>query len=697
MRDNRKALIRIFAVAIIFAVICLVYFVKMINVTLNADPKIIVTDTYERREPIAALRGQIYDRNGKVLVYNEYSYDLVFDYDAMAATNIDRNYAILQVIYALRSTGNADKAAESSFPFEGKYPDYKYTAEAVDGKSDIYYRLLKRIAQDELEDEGEIAKNQLTVAYLDEFYKSNPGAFPSESEIVDWFLQRYKINATDTDGTPTFSDDQIDEIIRMRYDMEVKDFSIYNRFVVASGLDVRFISYIKELSVVGADFEIVTERKYAYPGYASHILGRVGNIPSEQWDYYKSQGYGMNDVVGLDGCEKAFEEYLRGVDGVMLVTEDSDGNVIDRRVEVEPIAGLDVYLTIDIDLQIAAEDGLEYNVNAMQNSEAGALTAIDPDNGEVLAIASYPTYDLSLFSEKYNEYLADSARPLYNRALDGLYAPGSTFKLGMVAAGVSSGTVKATDCINCSGRYMYYAPSYSPKCWIYPGSHGDIDSVGALKVSCNCYFFELGRIMGIDLMNEYCTGYGLGQYTGIELGEKRGILAGPLYRELNGLEVWKPGNTIAAAIGQSDNNFTPIQMASYLATLLNGGTRYAAHLFLEAREYGSDVATVKTESEILGTVALTKEATDAVKEGMRQMVESSSSVSRYMRAVPVIVGGKTGTAELGGTAEENGLFVCAAPYDRPEIVICSVIEHAGGGSYAAIAASEVLEAYYKVD
>ena len=146
MRDNRKALIRIFAVAIIFAVICLVYFVKMINVTLNAGPKIIVTDTYERREPIAALRGQIYDRNGKVLVYNEYSYDLVFDYDAMAAMNIDHNYAILQVIYALRSTGNTDKAAESSFPFEGKYPDYKYTDEAVDGKSDIYYRLLKRIS-----------------------------------------------------------------------------------------------------------------------------------------------------------------------------------------------------------------------------------------------------------------------------------------------------------------------------------------------------------------------------------------------------------------------------------------------------------------------------------------------------------------------------------------------------------------------
>ena len=450
MRDNRKTLIRIFAVAIVFAVICLIYFVKMINVTLNAGPKIIVTDTYERREPIAALRGQIYDRNGKVLIYNEYSYDLVFDYDAMAATNVDRNYAILQVVYALRSTGNAGKAAESSFPFEGKYPEYSYSDEATDGESTIYYRLLKRIAQDELEDECDVAKNQLTVAYLDEFYSKNPEAFPDESEIVEWFLQKYKINATDKNGNPIFNDAEIDEIIRMRYDMEVKDFSIYNRFTVASDLDVGFISYIKELSVVGADFEVITTRKYAYPGYASHILGRTGNIPSEQWEKYKALGYNMSDTVGLDGCEKAFEEYLRGVDGVIVVTEDSDGNIIDRRVEVEPVAGLDVYLTIDIDLQIAAEDGLKYNVDVLSNSDAGALTAIDPNSGEVLAIASYPTYDLSLFGEKYNEYLADPARPLYNRALDGLYAPGSTFKLGMVAAGVSSGTVRATDCINCA-------------------------------------------------------------------------------------------------------------------------------------------------------------------------------------------------------------------------------------------------------
>ena len=538
MKDNRKTLFRIAAVASVFAVMCLVFLIRMINITLNAGPKQIKTGTYERRESIQALRGQIYDREGRALVYNEYSYDMVFDYDAMAATNVDRNYAILQAVYALRATGNENKRCESSFPFDGVYPNYTYSAEAKDTESDIYYRLLKRIAEDELEEDSEKPKNELTVSYLEEFYKDNPEKFPTEQEIVDWFCERYKINALDESGEPLFSDSEIDIIIRVRYDMEVADFSVYNQYVFAKGLDLPFISYLKEISVVGADFVIETERKYAYPGYASHSLGRVGSIPAEDWEYYRSLGYEMNDTVGLSGCEAVFEEYLRGIDGVRVVVEDLDGNIIDSWVETEPVAGKDVYLTIDIDLQIAAEDGLEYNVKALLNSEAGALTALDPNSGEILAIASYPTYDLSTFSQDYNKLLSDKANPLYNRALDGLYAPGSTFKLGMVAAGVSSGTVSAADCINCAGRYTYYAPSYSPKCWIYPGAHGDLDAVGALRVSCNCYFFELGRRMGIDLMNEYCSGYGLGEYTGIELAEKKGILAGPLYRDMNGLEIW---------------------------------------------------------------------------------------------------------------------------------------------------------------
>jgi penicillin-binding protein 2 len=266
----------------------------------------------------------------------------------------------------------------------------------------------------------------------------------------------------------------------------------------------------------------------------------------------------------------------------------------------------------------------------------------------------------------------------------------------MVAAGITSGTVTAETRINCTGRYEFY-DDYRPRCWIYPGSHGQINSMGALQVSCNCYFYELGRLMGIDMMNEYCTLYGLGQYTGIELGEKKGILAGPQYREENGLEGWTAGNTISAAIGQSDNTFTPIQVATYVSTVLNGGTRYAAHLLKAVYEYGAENPVYTTEPQVLSTVGLTSAAVAAAKQGMRQMVEASSAISGYMKDVPVIVGGKTGTAELGGSSEENGLFVCAAPYNAPDIVVTAVLEHSGGGTYAAMAASYVLDAYYGVD
>ncbi len=687
-------LLRISLVMAVFVLICFVYLIRMVNIVANRDPtRKIETDTYTRREPIQALRGEIYDRNGKKLVYNEYTYNMVFDYDAMAATQLERNYAILQAVYALGNTDNQSSRTESSFPFAGTYPNYTYTEDAKDGESDIYYRLLKRIAENELETDAPVKKTELTVSLLDSFYKSKPEEFPKEQEIINWFLTRYQLNAEKSKDVPLFSDREIDLIIRVRYDMEVADFSIYAPYVFATDLDVSFISYIKELHVVGADFTVETSRSYAYPGYASHILGYTGAITAESWDEYKAAGYDMDDIVGLSGCEYAFESYLRGQDGVKVVIEDKQGNIIDSYVETPAVSGKDVYLTIDIDLQMAAEDGLAKTISLMPDSDAGAVTATDPKTGEVLVLASYPTFDLSTYRTEYNELLANPANPLYNRALDGLYAPGSTFKIGMVAAGISNGTVTAATRIDCTGKYTYYS-DYQPRCWIYPGSHGAIDSRDALKVSCNCYFYELGRLMGIDVMNHYCSAYGLGQLTGIELGEKTGILAGPAYREEHGLEGWRAGNTISAAIGQSDNTFTPLQVSVYVSTVLNGGTRYAAHLLKEVRTYGDSIPIYQAPAEVLGEIKLTKEATDAVKEGMRRMVASNSTISGYMKNVPVVVGGKTGTAELGGSTEENGLFVCAAPYNDPDIVVTGVIEHAGGGTYAALAASYVLDAYY---
>ena len=692
---DRKIPIRIACIVIFFVVVCFVYFIRMFNVILNADAneKINTDSYYERREPIQAVRGEIYDRNGNLLVYNEYTYDFVFDYDAMAATQTARNYAILQADYALKTTGNNEKRTESSFPFEGTYPNYTYSKDATDTDSNIYYRLLKRIAENEIEESEAVDTDKLTAAYLESFYAADPDEFPTEKEIVDWYISRYSLDATDSSGA-LFTNEQIDIILRFRYDMEVADFSIYNRYVVAKDVDVTFISYVEEMGVVGADFAVETSRAYAYPGYASHLLGRTGAIPTGQWEYYQALGYEMNDIVGLDGCESAFEEYLRGTDGVRVVVEDKEGNIIDSYVEREAVAGNDVYLTIDIELQIAAEDALAESIEALGNGEGGAVTATVPNTGEVLVLASYPTYDLSTYTEDYNSLASNQSLPLVNRALRGLYAPGSTFKIGMVAAGIDSDKIDPMDYVYCDGEYTYYASSgFAPDCWVYPGKHERINAAGALEVSCNCYFYELGRLMGIDMMNEYCTAYGLGCYTGIELNEYSGILAGPAYREANGGKAWWQGDTITAAIGQSDNSFTPIQLSAYVSTVLNGGTRYSAHLLKEVRSYSGELIYAYTP-EILSQISLSNEAVGTVETGMRQMVEGSASVSSYMSGIPVKVGGKTGTAQLGGNLTDNGLFVCAAPYKDPEIIVTSVIEKAGGGTYASKAAAEVLEAYY---
>lgn len=695
MRRNNKFDIRSLALSAVFCVICLIYVIRLVNIQINAEPEQYTGERYTRRETIQAVRGEIYDRNGIKLVSNRYKYDFVFDYSAMSGDRTEQNIHLLQAIYAMQDTGNYEKLTDNGFPFLGTYPNYTYSTEALESNSKIYYRLLKRIAENELEDESPKAKNQLTADYLETFYEERPECFPKESELISHYLEKYKL--VDSKGNLVFSEEQTDMLLRLRYNMELSDFSVYNSYVMASDVDKTFILYIKELSLAGADFDIRTDRVYEYPGYASHILGRTGKILAEDWEHYKELGYEMNDTVGIDGCEYAFENYLRGVDGVKVIVEDAQGNIISEKVEIEPVPGQDVYLTIDIKLQIAAEDGLKENVKKYTASESGAIVAMDPNTGQLLALASYPTYNLATFNADYNSIVANKASPLLNRALEGVYAPGSTFKLGMTAAGIDNEHISSTELLECEGVYTRFS-GHQPKCWIYNSAtgiknHGLINATEAIAVSCNCYFYELGWRMGIEQMNTYCVLLGLGQSTGVELAEKLGTLAGPEYREQSGGVAWTAGDTIMAAIGQSENSFTPIQLTAYVSTLLNGGTRYAATLLLKTSSFSEGGDSYVNAGKVLNRVDISNEALTTIKRGMKQMVQDSATVSRYMQNVPVTVIGKTGTAELGGRERENGLFVCAAPYDKPEIVITSVIEHAGGGSYAALAAARILEAY----
>ena len=691
MERNNKISYRIFILTGIFFLICFLYVFRLAGIVLTEEAPEIKDHTYQY-VTIKAARGQIYDRNGVPLVTNRYINELIIDDQTLPDKHAERNKALLNLLFVFNNTNDADKRVQDSYPFVGTYPNLTYAPEIFEDTT-LRYRLVRRIAENEIED----GVKTHTVTALEAFYAENPNEFPTEQELIAFFLKKYGMHEGNRDKI-AYTDAQIDALLRLYYDMECNNFGGMNHYVFATDISIVTMTKLEERGIDGVSFTFAVQRQYEYPGYASHILGTIGQIYAEDWEHYKELGYNMNDYVGISGCEYAFEQYLRGIDGVKVMEFDADGNLVDEYYKKTPIAGNDVYLTIDIKLQIAAEDGLAENIKYIRDRgynkdcESGSLVAMHPDTGEVLAIASYPTFDLTTYNKDYSDLHADPAQPLYNRALQGLYAPGSTFKLGMVVAGMQEGVVNATSTLLCEGTYRGLGSGYQPKC---TGVHGQINAPNAICVSCNCYFYELGRQLGITKMNKYCDFYGLGQKTGIELYEEVGILAGEAYREQNGLTTWMPGDTVAAAIGQSDNLFTPIQIASYVCTVLNGGTRYSAHLLHSVNTYFTNETIHKPTPQVLCELSISQNTLDTVKYGMKLMVEDSATVSRNMQNVPVTVGGKTGTAQVGGNQIDNAVFVCAAPYNNPEIVISVVIEHGAGGSYSSLSAARVLEAYYK--
>ncbi len=708
---------RLWGLGVVFLLVCVFYVIRLAALELNSDNigghK--QDGTTERTVVVQAVRGQIYDRNGVPLVINDYTYHLTMDYSVLPTDMESRNRAILQALHMLEECGEVGKFCTYNFPFDGYYPDLTYRSVASDPASDTYDTVLSVVEANGLRREAILrvkSEKNMNTSKATDYYEAAPLDCISAQRLTDYFVEEYELDATDAGGNQLYSAADIDRLIRVLWGMEAVGFSRANDYVMAKDVTMETITHEKELGIPGVGFSTDVERVYCYPGIASHILGQTGPIYAEEWEYYKELGYSMNAVVGKSGCEAAFEEYLHGQDGIKVIVEDEDGHIVREYMKTEAVAGQDVYLTIDIQLQIAAEEALSENIAYIRNTfnredcEKGAIVALDPNSGAVLAIASYPTYDLTTYNRDYEELESNQAQPLLNRALGGLYAPGSTFKPGMVAAALTEGKLAdgvvytASTRLECAGTYEYYE-SYQPDCWIHNSNsgirqHGWINAEKALEVSCNCYFYELGRLLGISNMNLYCRMLGLGESTGIELGEQKGSLAGPDHRaDLHGLE-WQPTDTIAAAIGQSDNAFTPLQLGVYTSTLVNGGTRYAAHLLYKVRDLSTRNDIVVTTPETLSSFSLKEADRLTVIQGMENVVYAEgSSVYRYMKNVPVTVAGKTGTAQTGSKSTENGLFVCCAPSRDPEIVVVSVIERAGGGSYSAMSAGAVLEAYYK--
>ena len=684
-RTRHSFALRFIVLGAIFAVICLVYAARLMRLQLGGSETFFEysdDDLTSYTVTVKASRGALCDRNGTVLVSDSKAYDLKINYDTMAADNAGINDMILHALLALQKTGNYEKICADSFPYSGIYPGYAPRAELSDPDSTIRIRLDRFIQNRSLEE--------------------NAG----QSAILEKMLRVYGL--IDRDGVTRYTDYETHCLLMIRYDMESKNFGALTPYTLAENVDRYLLTAMKESPVMGMEIVQRTDRAYAYPGYASHILGRISKIYAEDWPYYNAQGYEMDAMVGISGCELAFEEQLRGEDGIMKIFADEDGNIVRMEMIKEPKRGNDVWLTIDIGLQVVAEDALAQNIANIvasatgtrtgEDCNAGAVVATDPNTGAMLAIASYPTYDLTTYNEDYDVLYADKNLPLFNRALEGTYAPGSTFKLGMAIAAMEEGVVTPATVIETKGIYRYFN-SYQPRCWIYTStgrSHGPINVVKAIEVSCNYYFYDVGRQMGIEAMNRYCTSFGLGQLTGIELPEAVGVLAGPAWRDAAGYAEWSELDTLAAAIGQSDNLFTPIQLSQYVAAITNG-TRYSAHLLYRVVDYGTGEILSETVPEVLGTVSFADSTMTALKQGMRQVVTSSATLSRNFRrvdAMGVTVGGKTGTAQVFATDSDNGLFTCVAPLDDPQIAIAYVIERAGGGSAVAITPALMMEYFF---
>ena len=713
MYIHNKKVARIAALGAFFAVCCLVYIFRLGALELNSQNiKGHKSDgKTERTVIVQAQRGEIYDREGRLLVSNSYSYDLILDYSIFPKEELERNTVIIKALEALTAVKGYAGFEEARYPLIGQYPTLEYSDFAYDTSSSTYSSLLYFLEESGLWSDAvsRLRGDGYSRQDAEDAVEDEPLKYISANDVVEYLTDEYGLLMKDPEsGLRYYGDFEVDLLLKIRYGMIISGFSRANDYSLVKNLDMDTVTSILEWGLDGVWYSVSAERVYEYPGYASHILGQTGPIYAENWEYYKAQGYNMNATVGISGCELAFEEYLRGSDGVKIVVEDVDGNVVDEYMKTEAVAGRDVYLTIDIDLQMAAEDGLKENVEYVNNiptgedSRAGALTAIDPSTGEVLVLASYPSFDLTTLGANYTQLAADPALPLLNRALQGTYAPGSTFKPGVALAALNEGVISASDTVNCTGVYRYF-DSYQPKCWVYNSTsspirmHGHINAIDAIEVSCNCYFYDVGRVMGIDVMNRYSNGYGLGLTTGIELSESVGSLAGPRYRADNHLIDWQPTDTIAAAIGQSDNAFTPLQLSSYISTLVNRGARYRAHLLMKVVDFATGETVYQSQPEILSAMELSDSHVSTVIRGMEEVVESSATVTRFMRNVPVKVAAKTGTAQVGGDESDNGLFVCFAPSQKPEIVISSVVERCGGGSYAALAAGRVLEEYYRAE
>lgn len=659
MQNPHPAKRRVIALLVFFGAFLLLFAVVLYDAQIlhGGENRAKSISSNAASETVTASRGIITDRNGKVLVSNRLAYTLVFDrsgFDDDAALNA----AILRLVQLCEETGTG---WNDTLPI-GRVGNFLRYSNA---RSETFDKFIE--------------KNDLT-----------SGA--SGRQLLSELRELYHVDES-------LSEREARLIVGVRYELHSRD-----SYTFAEDVSTEVLSLITDGRYEGVTIRTASARVYN-TALAAHILGTIGPIWQEEWSSnedtgyvgYADKGYSMNDLVGKDGVEKAFESYLRGTDGRRLITTDETGKITGELYTREPQPGGTVALTLDIDLQADVEAALAETISGMidkdSNERGGAAAVVSVGTGEVLALASYPTYDLSTFNEDYDELVNDQRLPMFNRATQGIYAPGSTFKMVTAVAALESGIITPSSIIQDRGIYTYYKDP-QPMCWIYSqtgSTHGRINVSQAITDSCNYFFYEVGRLTGIRTLDSYASQFGLGQSTGIEIGDSSGVLASPEWAESHDQE-WTDGQTITAAIGQSYNLFTPLQLANYVATLVGGGDHYQAHLLKNVKAYDNSRLLYMYDDNPINTVEMSDNTLSAVTRGMHELTVSGSVAYAFENCV-VSAGAKTGSAQVG-TDIANGVFVAYAPYEKPEIAVAIVIEKGGSGAALANTAVEIINSWF---
>ena len=673
-QNERKTVLH--RMLLLIAVACVImglYAMRLIFLQLvNGDDfKAKATNTTDYNFTVTAARGDIVDSAGRRIATTATSYNVVLNKLLMGDRDLDA--MLQQIVELLRENGES------------------WNDTLLIGQPDAAGRYAFTDDDSSASDQKQLADMKETLG-LQQYATAN--------DVMEMLVEKNELQG--------FSLEWQRVLAGIHYEMDRQAFSNVNNFVMAENVSAATVATIKEHSLQLPGVEIVetSARSYDQSDIIPAVLGRVGKITAEKWKVTDSngqvtyplreKGYNMNDVLGISGLESVYEDELRGKDGVETITRNSDGVIVDTRLTTVPEPGHTVQLTIDSNFQRAVDKALAENIDMINRvyntgtmkAAAGAVVVLDVKDGSVMAASNYPSYDQNLYASNYSEYSSDPSLPLFNRALQGLYTPGSTFKPAVAVAALDSGLINQYSTVYCNGVYNYFK-DYHPRCTRH-GHSGNIDVITAIKWSCNVFFYDVGRRLTSDVYDAYAYKLGLGQRTGVEVGEALGRLT--TKNDSN----YTASLDVQAAIGQGNTVVTPIQLATYAATLANNGTRYRTHFVKAILDTNTGEVLSETKPEVMDVIEGTGNTFELVRQGMKQV---PSTISGKISSYPVPIACKTGTPQRSETYASgkhylNAMMVAYLPADDPQIAIGITIEYGGSGARTGDLVVDIANAYF---